>query len=169
MRPAVAPDTRLDAAERHAPRTSLALRLRVWARSAALDARLAEGANPLGDEALALRARQLVEPATRHRLAFAVESVVRAAHAPVTLERARQAARLNAEAVRAASDDLCALATRLRDARPVSEHGVAMTSVLLRDGCGPLYDADAPLPLSYCVRMALLCLDPLGAAVPQRR
>jgi hypothetical protein len=32
--------------------------------------------------------------------------------------------------------------------------------VLLRDGRGPLYDSDATLPLTYCVRMALLCLDP---------
>jgi hypothetical protein len=78
----------------------------------------------------------------------------------MTLERARQAARLNAGAIRAAEADLRALAARLRDPGPAHERGVAMASVLLRDGCGPLYDGAAPLPLRYCVRMALLCLEP---------
>jgi hypothetical protein len=127
---------------------------------ATLDARLADGANPLADRSLCLRARQLLERPLRHRLAFTIDTIVRDAHAPLTLERARQAARLNAGAICAAEPDLRALAARLRDPGTVDERGMAMTSVLLRDGCGPLYDRSAPLPLTYCVRMALLCLDP---------
>jgi hypothetical protein len=66
---------------------------------------------------------------------------------------------LDIAAVRAAHSDLCALADRLLDHQTVAERGVAMTSVLLRDGCGPIYNRYASLPLRYCVRMALLCLD----------
>jgi hypothetical protein len=160
VRPAVdhATDQLAGGGRRH--RTPLTLRMRVRLRAATLDARLADGANPLADRSLCLRARQLLERPLRHRLAFTIDTIVRDAHAPLTLERARQAARLNAGAICAAEPDLRALAARLRDPGTVDERGMAMTSVLLRDGCGPLYDRSAPLPLTYCVRMALLCLDP---------
>jgi hypothetical protein len=160
VRPAVDHGIEQLAREGREPRAPLALRVRVRVRAATLDARLADGANPLADRALGLRARQLLDPPMRHRLAFAIDTVLRDAHGPMTLERARQAARLNAGAIRAAEADLRALAARLRDPGPVAERGVAMTSVLLRDGNGPLFDRDATLPLTYCVRMALLCLDP---------
>ena len=122
------------------------------------DERLADGANPLSSQPLALRARQLAEARTRHSLAVAIDTLVQDAHRPAPNVRAT--VRFDEATVRTVVTDLRALAERLRDRRPVAERGVAMTSVLLRDGCGPVYDRHAPLPLSYSVRIARLCLDP---------
>jgi hypothetical protein len=159
VRPAVHHDLEQLHGERHPARAPLLVRLKVRLRAATLDAQLADGANPLSGRALGLRARRLVERQMRHRFAFSLDTILRDAHSPMTLERARQATQLNATAIRAAEEDLRALIARLRDARPVAERGMAMTSILLRDGCGPLYDRNALLPLTYCARMALLCLD----------
>jgi hypothetical protein len=160
VRPAVHHGIEQLAREGRQPRAPLGLRMLVRLRATSLDARLADGANPLADRSLGLRARQLQDRAMRHRLAFAIDTILRDAYAPTTLARTRRAAPLNAGTIRAAEPDLRALAARLRDPGPVVERGVAMTSVLLRDGNGPLFDRDATLPLTYCVRMALLCLDP---------
>ena len=135
------------------------LRACVRMHAHALDRRLADGANPLGSPRLALRARQLTDPQARRKLAIDIDVILigeyEMARRPHLM---RQPLPFDMAAVRTALDDLRALGDRLRDPRPVSERGVAMTIVLLRDGSGPLYDADAPLPLRYCVRMALLSL-----------
>jgi hypothetical protein len=149
-----------------------AWRLRVHARlrARALDLRLADGANPLASPALALRAQQLTDLATRRRLAARIEAIVSCSDAPDRCCRHEADLPFDMDAVRAAHSDLCALVGRLRDPQTVAERGVAMTSILLRDGSGPLYrpgrkrcvpgSGIASLPLRYCVRMALLCLDP---------
>jgi hypothetical protein len=123
-----------------------------------LDERLADGASPLATPALTLRARQLVDRRTRETLASSIRMLVDSAEASVPHTQA--AVLYDLGAVRAARSDLCALADRLLDRHTVAERGVAMTSTLLRDGCGPIYNPNAPLPLRYCVRIALLCLDP---------
>jgi hypothetical protein len=134
------------------------LRVRVRFSADALERRLADGANPLASPALALRARQLVDRRTRRGLAFSIKMIVRSAQE--TTPDPQAAVLYDIAAVRACQDDLCALADRLLDHDTVAERGVAMTSMLLRDGYGPLYNPNAPLPLRYCARMALLCLDP---------
>jgi hypothetical protein len=55
------------------PEADRLLRLAVWLRHRRLDAALAAGANPLESAALALRARQLGEPARCRCLATALE------------------------------------------------------------------------------------------------
>jgi hypothetical protein len=140
------------------PEPSWWLQVRVRFSADASERRLADGANPLASPQLALRARQLVDRRTRRSLAFRIKMIVRSAEETVPDPQA--AVLYDLAAVRAAADDLCALADGLLDRRTVAERGVAMTSMLLRDGYGPIYNPSAPLPLRYCVRMALLCLDP---------
>lgn len=135
---------------------------RLWVRinADALDRRLADGANALHSPLLALRARQLTDPQARRRLAIDIDAILIYAHEAVRRPQLfRQLSPFNMPGVCAAHDDLGALRDRLRDARAVSECGAAMTSLLLRSRSGPLYDEDAPLPLRYCVRMALLSLE----------
>jgi hypothetical protein len=143
-----------------APQPSWRLRVRVRCSAGALERRLADGANPLASPTLALRARQLLDRRTRRSLARSINVLVRSAQETRRRARFRTGVAVDAAAVQAADSDLRALAERLLDDQPVAERGVAMASVLLRDGCGPVYDPNAPLPLRYCVRMALLCLDP---------
>jgi hypothetical protein len=142
-------------------RPSLRLRLRVSTQSTALDDELARGASPMQSRALALRARQLVEPKRRERLAFALESLC---------EHAQRASSTTivplprGEIIQAGAW-LLALAQRLRDPRPIYAGGAAMISVLLRDGTGPAYTAGAGLELRRRLRAAAAALD---GAWPQR-
>jgi hypothetical protein len=154
----------------HGPEPSWRLRARVRLTKGALDLRLANGANPLASPALGERARQLTQPPERRRLAAGIEAIVRWSEEPSGRWRHEADMPFDIDAIRPAHSDLCAVVARLRDPQQVAEHGVAMLSVLLRDGAGPLYrpgrrrrvhrSGIASLPLRYCVRMALLCLDP---------
>jgi hypothetical protein len=136
-------------------RPSLRLRLRVSTRSSALDNELARGASPMQSRALALRARQLVKPKSRERLASALESL---------WEHAQRASStsivpLPRGEITQAGAWLLALAQRLRDPRPIYAGGAAMISVLLRDGTGPAYTAGAGLELRRRLRAAAAALD----------
>jgi hypothetical protein len=140
------------------PAPSWDLRLRVRLNARALDSRLADGANPLADPRLALRAQQLTRGKTRARFAATLERIAVLLDA-TGARSVLQPAALNVDAVRTNRTELLRLAKRLRDDRTVCERGVAMVSMLLRDGGSPLYEHHADLPLSYCTRMALLSLD----------
>jgi hypothetical protein len=136
-------------------RPSLRLRLRVSTQSTALDNELARGASPMQSRALALRARQLVKPKSRERLASALESL---------WEHAQRASStsivpLPRGEITQAGAWLLALAQRLRDPRPIYAGGAAMISVLLRDGTGPAYTAGAGLELRRRLRAAAAALD----------
>ena len=142
-------------------RPSLRLRLRVSTQSTALDNELARGASPMQSRELALRARQLVEPKRRERLASALESLC---------EHAQRASSttivpLPRGEITQAGAWLLALAQRLRDPRPIYAGGAAIISVLLRDGTGPVYTAGAGLELRRGLRAAAAALD---GAWPQR-
>ena len=142
-------------------RPSLRLRLRVSTQSTALDNELARGASPMRSRELALRARQLVEPKRRERLASALESL---------REHAQRASSttivpLPRREITEAGGSLLALAQRLRDPRPIYAAGAAMISVLLRDGTGPAYRAGAGPELRRGLRAAAAALD---GAWPQR-
>jgi hypothetical protein len=137
-------------------RPSLRLRLRVCTQSTALDNELARGASPMRSRELALRARQLVEPKRRERLASALESLC---------EHAQRASSttsivpLPRREITEAGGSLLALALRLRDPRPIYAAGAAMISVLLRDGTGPAYTAGAGPELRRGLRAAAAALD----------
>jgi hypothetical protein len=150
-----------DALATNLDRPSLGLRLRVSIQSTALDNELARGTSPMQSRALALRARQLVEPKRRERLAFALESLCE--HA----QRASSASivPLPRGEITQAGAWLLALEQRLRDPRPIYAGGAAMISVLLRDGAGPAYTPGAGLELRRRLRAAAAALD---GAWPQR-
>jgi hypothetical protein len=104
-------------------------------RGAALDRRLAEGADASRSRLLAARAAQLGRRRTRHAIARGFES------AALTPERhvrrfgmppARAAARLNRDA-------LLEVAEELRDPGVLYVSGIAAARALLTDGAGPLY------------------------------
>jgi hypothetical protein len=144
-------------------RPSLLLRLRVFARRRALDLELAAGADPAASAALALRARQLVAPTTRHALAVSLEVLVEeAARAPAHLALGIPLPRREIMAARPA---LLALAACLRAERPVYARGVALLSWLLAEGAGPAYNAHARTDLRDTLAAVADALDggPAGA------
>jgi hypothetical protein len=137
------------------PPPGLAIRVAVLARRRELDARLAAGDNPLSSRALALRARQLHDPTIRQALAKGIEKVV---------TTARRASPWSAVVVPrglspAAECDLLSIAARLRGSEPIGERGAAITSALISDGTGPLYDPAATDRLEARIALALRWLD----------
>jgi hypothetical protein len=133
---------------------------RVAARVAgpALDARLAAGECPDGDRLLAARARYLVRPATRHRLAgnwARLLDLAAGSRAPTRAAVPPCRAR-----VVAAADDVRAVVGALRSPLPVPARGVATAVRLLADGTGPVFDPRAPGDLAAELRDVVRRLDP---------
>jgi hypothetical protein len=138
-----------------ATRPSLAVRTRTRLRRNRFDEELAHGADADNSAELSLRAMQLRSPAERSRLANALAEALGDARrgTPVTITARPQRAE-----VRAAADDLLALILRLRDDRPVSVRGAAMTARLVRDGASPLR-RDGGEDLQHAIRAAQFALD----------
>ena len=142
-------------------------RLRARVRAGALDQQLAHGAAPDDGRARALRADLLVRPEAREQLARHWEDLLGLARRPrtgpgpwVPLPRAR---------ILAAEDEIRELAAALRASRPVPARGVAMATVLLGDGTGPVYrrGRDAT-DLRATVREAVRHLDAATALLASR-
>jgi hypothetical protein len=139
---------------------ALTLRLSVCLRRWKLDRLIADGRPCTSTAALALRARQLVDPRTRRHLAGSLREIVDYAdHAgygwiasAVVIERA---------AVRSGREAILGLAERLEGPAPVSPRGVASVQTLLTDGI------ESPLFNRYCQRTVLEAVweaaDLLGA------
>jgi hypothetical protein len=122
-----------------------------------LDRKLAAGCPPESAWLLAVRARDIVRLARRERLAGCWEHVLRVAGS----------GKESAVAIPLRGDDVCAagpaireLARLLRAPLPVSARGVAMASVLLTDGGGPLYWRQARVSLAGELRATITWLDP---------
>lgn len=129
-------------------------------RAFTLDRDLARGASPDGTVRLALRARRLTGMRERRALARAIRHFVeQAGHpagkrwppVPVCWDR-----------VRASTAEFEFLAGRLASQAPVSARGVAQVSMLLHDGCGPLYRRSGPDALAARVHQAVTALDVPG-------
>jgi hypothetical protein len=137
-------------------RARLLDRLVAWLRAGSLDRQLARGVAPDSTGPLALRARALIGPSLRERLARELRSVVsdaRGSHrwlAHVPIRRPE---------VLGAADELAVLADRLAAPGPVDVRGVAEVHLLLADGCGPLYYRGATEELRARVAAALRRLD----------
>jgi hypothetical protein len=136
------------------PRAGRQLRIVVWLRRRQLDAALAAGANPLESPALALRARQLGEPARRRCVAMAIERALDLAR-----RRPRRSGAIPPCDLADAERDLERIAIRLRSSRPIRERGAAIVSELLTDGTGPLYNPATNHRLRDRAVLALRCLD----------
>jgi hypothetical protein len=132
-------------------------------RAASLDRQLAAGRPPEASPALAARARQLVTPASRWALARNLEHLLqRAGQRP----HPRRVVPTRTDALTAAAPALRQAGSVLRAPFPAGARGVAMLSLLLGDGTGPLYNPHSPVVLVDAVREAVAELGPFPFAVP---
>jgi hypothetical protein len=137
---------------------SLILRARVWIRELELDAALAGGADPAQSEELELRATHLADRKTRNRLATVITHLIRIAdgyRAPITTPNPP----FRPKQVQANRSLLVELAERLRGPRSVALRGMALTSLLLNDGRGPLTTESDSAILERAVRATLAALN----------
>jgi hypothetical protein len=124
--------------------------LQVLATRSRLDRSLAAGTSPATDARHTMRARQLVQPTARARLAAALLDAVRS----VDESRFRvPAVPVDARAVRACDADLRTLAHALTDKRPRAG-GVVLARSLLTDGSGPLYSGGTAVELRRRIAIA---------------
>jgi hypothetical protein len=153
----------VDATERHPRRDGLLLRARVWRHRASLDRSLAEGADPATDPAVALRARQLRDPASRRAMANTLENLVHAAEEPPDAwPHGGPRPPLRREALLAARSDLIALAELLRRPRALPPGALALVALLLWDSASPVYSAHAGTTVSEWVHAAADGARPAG-------
>jgi hypothetical protein len=114
------------------------LRLRVRIRHRKLDSLIADGVLPATDPELELRARQLARPAVRATVARALRRAMRAVEQRQRGEWQGARVPVAAASVRQCMPELRELARGLTDIRP-GIRGVAIASLLVTDGSGPLY------------------------------
>jgi len=114
--------------------------LQVLASRGRLDRLLADGHIAATDPRLAMRARQLAEPAARTRLAAALHDAVRSVDADPLARRRLPAIDVDARSVRACAGEIRALAHALMEPHPRAR-GIVMARKLLTDSRGPLYAA----------------------------
>ena len=147
-------------------RPSLRVRARVWLNRRALDAQLADGADPTQSDELRLRARQLRDPRLRARIADSVGRLLTTAERRNRSGVIRPQGPFSPSEVIANRELLGALARALRDPRFHSPQGLAMASILLRDSRGPLSLERRPRTLEDALRGALFALDASRAGAP---
>jgi hypothetical protein len=142
----------------------LTRRCRAWDRLAArllapsLDRRLAAGHPPEADRLTATRAQALVSPDRRRALAANWEHLLDVAGRPPLPYNGRTP--MCRDRIATAEPAVRAMLVSLVTPLPVSARGVAMTSLLLSDGAGPLYNRQSPVDLLTAVRQATAQLDP---------
>jgi len=124
-----------------------------------LDRRLASGVPPESAALLAARAGLLVAPGLRQALVRHWGGLLAQARGPAPARR--PAVPLCRERVVAAQDEARAMLRALSAASPTPARGVAMASVLLHDGAGPLYNARCPTDLGAALDEVTAHLDPL--------
>jgi hypothetical protein len=141
-----------------APYDSAPDRGRPWDRftgrllAPSLDRELAAGRPPQSSRALADRARQIVSPAGRRKLAQNWIHVVNlSVRPPVPLPLHGT---LRRGAVAAAERDVREMIAVLASGVPIAARGAALASWLLSDGTGPLHNYRSTLELSAAVREA---------------
>jgi hypothetical protein len=123
-----------------------------------LDRALANGADPSGDRALALRAEQLVSERCRRGLARSLDDVLDAAEEPPSDVPDLQLRVARGEVLEARPEVL-ALARRLRYATPVTARGVAMVRQLLVNPNSALYVPRGAGSVRESARAATEALD----------
>jgi len=139
-------------------RPALAVRVLARLRGPSLDEELAAGCSPDDDPLRAVRARWLVRPAVRAKLARDWERLVERAKLPPTLLGSRLA--VCRSRVLDAAPDIRLLAASLRTPQPVPARGVAMAAALLADGSSPIYERRSRDDLGARLREVRARLDP---------
>jgi hypothetical protein len=120
--------------------------------SARLDRELAAGRAPERSRLHAARAEHIVSLPFRQTLAEDWERLL--------WPRRRKPRLLHRERVAAAARAIRLLTGELRVPLPVPARGVALASMLITDGCGPLYNPSAKAGLEESVLRAVSFLDP---------
>lgn len=133
------------------------LRVRLWGWR--LDRQLAGGADVDSRRDLVLRARRLISPRFRYRLARGWADALHSAARSRRLGDPRIP--VDARAVAAAEPEIRRLVTELTAPQPVAARGVALAAVILSDGSGPLYRGRAH-GLRRRVAEAIKALDPFA-------
>jgi hypothetical protein len=118
------------------------VRLRVRARRAALDRRLAAGVDPAADADLRRRAEELTEGEARRQIAMVIRRLVSEAAGPPPPFSSK--APLARAAILACAPRLGAIAGRLESDHVVAVRGVAQAAMLIHEGAGPLYSVSTP-------------------------
>lgn len=136
----------------------IADRIAARARGLDLDHQLAAGTSPESSAALTLRARILLRPAERKRMARGLRGLVRHAQRPPSVPAGAPLARRQ---VLDAAPLIDRLADRLDGAEPVDVRGVALARLLITDGAGPLYSIDRSRAVRDAVEKALNAVPPL--------
>jgi len=144
-------------------------RLVARVRFATLDEALAAGVEPESGPALALRAERLIAPPMRHRLGRCLRFYANEARRRRSPWRAPWPAAPpplpgSGPHVAGAADELLELADMLEGSEPVEVRGVALVSVLLTDGGGPLHYNRGAKRLVAAARAAGDALAPRTAA-----
>jgi hypothetical protein len=136
-------------------RAALLARLRAWS----LDHQLAAGCPPGFSRALSVRARQIVSPAERRRLARDWEHVLDLAARPPVPRTPRGP--LCRDRIAAAEPEVREMVCVLTGPLPIAARGAAMAMLLLADGAGPLHNHRSALDVAAAVREATRQMDPL--------
>jgi hypothetical protein len=124
------------------PATRTLHRLSVRLRRRGLDRQLAAGVNPDTSPDLELRAWQLVQHASRRRVARGLRRAVREAQSH-RLNEPSSVVGIPRQAVTQWSQGLLDIADAIDQSDCVSACGIALALELLTDGTGPLYDPGA--------------------------
>ena len=138
----------------------------LWIKFAArtLDVRLARGEAPESSRLLAARAQLLVSPTVRQALAQSWLDLLIQPHEPVTRRDLRVPVIHNR--VEVAEAQIRAMLAGLLAPLPTAR-GVAMSSELLSDGAGPLYNPHCSVDLGSTLRQISQELDPF-VSLPSR-
>jgi len=136
-------------------------RLAARSRSLTLDAQLAAGLAADDNRLRQVRARQLTSARCRAQLAAGWDGLLDRCCDPAVSQHGRRiSVPVQVHQICAAAADIRRLAGALRTQRPVAVRGVAVASLLLTDGTGPVYNPAAAQRLQRLVRTAIDQLDP---------
>ena len=127
--------------------------LRAWFFRRELDRRIAHGADPGSTPELRRRARELVSPAFRARMAAGLRRTLAAAEQPWPPRLSAQVP-VQRGAILDERARLIGLARLLTEEETVSARGVARIEELLTDGRSPLYYPAPPGALTAALRHA---------------
>jgi hypothetical protein len=134
-------------------------RLLAQSRALTLDAQLADGCAPDDHRLRMVRAELLTSPGGRRELARHWEGVLGRCAQQCNDRRLRVP--LQYKQIRAAEAAIRRMITTLRSGLAVNVQGVAMASLLLTDGTGPLYNPARSADLRAFVNAAVDHLDPI--------
>lgn len=118
-------------------RLTLMTRVRTLPHRHRLDLELAAGSDPNVDPLRRERARELLSEGSRRKLAWSLERLLAEADSPPPPLSPRVP--IARDAIREQSSAVETIVERLKAPSYVSPQGVAMVSLLLADGAGPLY------------------------------